>query len=132
MNRYELDDPEKMELFIQIYQELCKETIQFDRSMARPLVLNACYFKSNKWKDACEMFIKCFSHNISWQSVKATKSVKVNGKTTYEYIRDDNRYITYISFSYLFHIFFRCYPFLLLIHYSYSDPNNFMTNLRKF
>ena len=37
------------------------------------------------------MFIKCFSHNISWQSVKATKSVKVNGKTTYEYIRDDNR-----------------------------------------
>ena len=50
------------------------------------------------------MFIKCFSHNISWQSVKATKSVKVNGKTTYEYIRDDNRY-SFLSYFFFFLFF---------------------------
>ena len=101
--RFELNIHQRMLLFIEVYQALCKETIQFDRSMARPLVLNACYFKSNKWKDSCEMFIKCFSHNISWQSVKATKSVKINGKTTYEYIRDDNRYLDY---KYIYPLFF--------------------------
>jgi len=77
--------------FIAMFLALCAETIQFDRSMARPLVLNACYFKPNKWKQCCEQFIHCFGRNVHWESVKATKSTKQDGKTVYTYVRDENR-----------------------------------------
>ena len=65
MNRYQLNVHERILLFIQIYQELCRETIQFDRSMARPLILNACYFKSNKWK-VCVLTVFYLSIYISY------------------------------------------------------------------
>ena len=79
--------------FIDIFLGLCSETIQFDRSMARPLVLNACYFKTNRWKDCCEQFIISFGRKVYWESVKATKSTKQGGKTVYTYVRDENRYL---------------------------------------
>ncbi len=77
--------------FIDIFLGLSAETIQFDRSMARPLVLNACYFKTNRWKDCCEQFIQSFGRNVHWQMVKATRSVKQDGRIVYAYVRDENR-----------------------------------------
>lgn len=74
-----------------IFQVLIDENIKFDKSMRRPLILHACFFKSDKFKQFCIKFIGCFG--LKWDhSVQVTRSIRdKNGKSRSQYVRNENR-----------------------------------------
>ena len=80
--------------FISVYESLCAESIRFERSMSRPLVLHACYLRTNAWKECGKQFVACFGRGAEceWQRVQLTsRTVTVDGVTTHKYLRDDQR-----------------------------------------
>eukprot|EP01084_Bolivina_argentea_P208090 354907_1 len=76
---------QRLLLFIEIYQHLCEATIQFDRAMARPLILNASYLKQNQWKVCCFAFIKFFG--IMDNCSKINEDMMCSNRGSNAYIR---------------------------------------------
>eukprot|EP01084_Bolivina_argentea_P022132 41131_1 len=81
-------------LFIHIFLKLLHETIQFPKSMRRPLIMHSCFVKQNQFKRFCVEFIQLFEClDFKWNNqAKITKTIHdSNGKTKSQYVRNENR-----------------------------------------
>lgn len=91
-DRY-LSDKDKIKYYIDLFYQILKHQIQFDQSMKRPLIPNACFDKARLFKKLCENILISFGkENVCWITIKTTKSIKdKNGNTVSQYIKNKTR-----------------------------------------
>eukprot|EP01084_Bolivina_argentea_P099218 178351_1 len=89
----ELSQQEQITFYIDLFYDLSKEKIQFEQSMARPVIPIACFDKANKFRRFCQNILESFGGDeVKWNSIKTTRSVRGNnGTTVTKYIKNANR-----------------------------------------
>ena len=88
-----LSDKEKVIYYVDLIINLLEEKIQFNQSMARPVIPLACFEKAASFKKLMNNILESFNReNVSISSIRTTRTVKDGyGNTTTEYIADPKR-----------------------------------------
>ena len=77
-----IDEPSKLQIFIQILMQLFETKIRFKQSRTRAIIPVQIFVKKNKFRDSCEEFV--FNLGVTWHYVEST------GNST-RYIADGNK-----------------------------------------
>jgi len=88
-----LSERERATLFVQIVCNVLSTKIRYAQSMPRPLVPDACFKTSNKWRTLCQALVNAFGDGtVRWGHCKTTLSVKApDGKKKAQYVPDPKR-----------------------------------------